>query len=81
MKQNKDNWKKRLSKEEYNILREKGTEKPFTGSLLHNKEKGIYLCAACGNPIFDSKTKFDSGTGWPSYFDAIKGSAIGRTVH
>lgn len=64
-------FKKKLSKEQYKILREKGTELPFTGKLLYNKETGIYNCAACGSPLFSSKTKFDSGTGWPSFFDAL----------
>lgn len=65
-------FKKKLSPEQYKILKEKGTELPFTGTLLHNKESGIYYCAACGSKLFDSKTKFDSGTGWPSFFDSIK---------
>lgn len=63
----KVDWKKKLTKEQYHILREKGTEMPFTGKLLHNKENGKYTCAACGAKLFDSKTKFDSGTGWPSF--------------
>ena len=65
-------WKKKLTKEQYHVLREKGTEKPGTGKLLHNKKKGIYTCAACGNELFKSDTKFDSGTGWPSFYDIIK---------
>lgn len=63
--------KKKLTKEQYYILREKGTEAPFTGKLLHNEEKGKYKCAACGNKLFNSDVKFDSGTGWPSFYDAI----------
>lgn len=62
-----DGWRKKLSPEQYRILREKGTELAFTGELLHNKKKGIYVCAACGNELFSSETKFDSGTGWPSF--------------
>ena len=62
-----EEWKKILTKEQYYTLREKGTEMPFTGKLLHNKKKGDYLCAACGNKLFDSNAKFDSGTGWPSF--------------
>ncbi len=65
-------WKKRLTKEQYKILREKGTEMPFSGSLLNNKEKGIYTCAACGFSLFKSETKFNSGTGWPSFFKPTK---------
>ena len=65
-----EEWKKKLSPEQYGILREKGTEMPFTGKLLHNKKEGMYVCAACGNELFPSGTKFDSGTGWPSFYDA-----------
>jgi len=66
--------KNKLSPEQYHVLVERGTEKPFTGSLLKNEKKGTYSCAACGNVIFDSKTKFDSGCGWPSFYDAKKDS-------
>lgn len=62
-------WREQLTPEQYRILREKGTEAPFTGTLLHNKETGIYTCAACGNELFTSDTKFDSGSGWPSFWD------------
>jgi len=68
----KEDWKQKLTKEQYHILREKGTELPFTGKLLKNNQKGKYLCAACGNELFSSETKFDSGTGWPSFYDSIK---------
>ena len=68
---NKD-WKEKLSKDQYKILFGKGTEKPFTGKLLHNKKKGLYLCAACGNKLFSSDKKFDSGSGWPSFWDVIE---------
>jgi peptide-methionine (R)-S-oxide reductase len=61
-------WKEELSKEEYRVLRKKGTEAPFSGKYWNNKEKGIYRCAGCGNPLFDSGTKFKSGTGWPSFY-------------
>lgn len=64
----KQNWKQKLTPEQYRILREKGTEVPFTGKLLYNKEKGMYTCAACGNELFSSDAKFDSGCGWPSFF-------------
>lgn len=60
-------WKNSLSAEQYHILREKGTEAPFTGALLNNKEQGMYTCAACGAELFSSDAKFDSGTGWPSF--------------
>lgn len=60
-------WKKKLSPEQYHVLREKGTEMPFTGKLLHNKEKGTYTCTGCGAELFSSNAKFNSGTGWPSF--------------
>ncbi len=63
---------KKLSSEQYRILREKGTEAPFTGEYLHNKQSGAYVCAACGAMLFDSTTKFDSGSGWPSFYDVAK---------
>lgn len=62
-----EEWKKKLTPEEYHILREKGTERPFSGKYVDNKKKGKYVCAACGNELFDSDDKFDSGTGWPSF--------------
>ena len=62
-------WKKILKEDQYKVLREKGTEPAFSGKLLHNKEKGIYKCAGCGSELFSSETKFDSGTGWPSFWD------------
>jgi len=60
-------WKKKLTQEQYHVLREKGTEPAFTGKLYNNKEKGSYMCAGCGSGLFSSDTKFDSGTGWPSF--------------
>jgi peptide-methionine (R)-S-oxide reductase len=72
MSKSEDGWKKKLTPEQYKILREKGTEPPFTGHLLKNKEKGMYVCAACGSPLFSSDKKFDSGTGWPSFWDVVK---------
>jgi peptide-methionine (R)-S-oxide reductase len=62
-----DELKKRLTPEQYHVTREKGTERAFTGKYWNNKSKGIYKCVVCGNPLFDSETKFDSGTGWPSF--------------
>lgn len=69
-------WKAKLSDEEYRILREKGTERAFTGEYYDHFEKGIYVCAGCGNKLFESDTKFDSHCGWPSFDKAIKGSVI-----
>ncbi|MBD3398600.1 peptide-methionine (R)-S-oxide reductase MsrB [Candidatus Micrarchaeota archaeon] len=69
-------WKEDLSPEQYKVLREKGTEIPFTGKLLHNKEDGVYVCAGCGNELFLSEAKFDSGTGWPSFWDVASGESV-----
>ena len=76
---NKD-WKEKLSKDQFKILFDKGTEKPFTGKLLHNKKKGLYLCAACGNKLFSSDVKFDSGSGWPSFWDAVEKDNIKEKI-
>ncbi|HVO75172.1 MAG TPA: peptide-methionine (R)-S-oxide reductase MsrB [Ignavibacteriaceae bacterium] len=64
-------WKKMLTDQEYHVLREKGTERAFTGSLYNNNEDGMYYCAGCGNPVFSSDTKFDSGSGWPSFYAPV----------
>lgn len=64
-------WKERLSSEAYRILRAHGTERPFCGGLLHNKSQGIYRCGGCQLPLFRSASKFNSGTGWPSFFEPI----------
>jgi len=69
-------WKEKLTPAEYHILREKGTERPWTGELLHNYEIGKYTCAGCGNELFKSDTKFDSSCGWPSFFEPISKNAI-----
>lgn len=76
IKKSENEWEKILSPEQYSILRKKGTEKPFTGKLLHNKKSGTYICGACGNPLFSSNTKFDSGSGWPSFYDVINKDAV-----
>lgn len=75
-KKTEKEWKKILSPEQFRILREKGTELPFTGRLLHNKEDGVYACAGCGNPLFSSESKFDSGSGWPSFFESLSKGSI-----
>jgi len=62
-------WKKKLTPDQYRIIREKATETPFSGELLDEKRKGVFNCAACGAELFKSDHKFDSGTGWPSFFD------------
>lgn len=66
-----EQWREILTDDQYDILRKHGTERPGTGSLLKNKADGIYRCAGCGLPLFDSSTKYDSGTGWPSFFAPI----------
>ena len=66
-----DKWKEKLTKKEYEILRKGATEPAFTGELLYNKEDGTYRCKACGQELFSSETKFESGSGWPSFYDAL----------
>ena len=73
-----EDWKKKLTKEQYHVLRQKGTERPFTGKLLNNHEKGVYVCAACGAELFSSDTKFESGTGWPSFYSAANKENVGE---
>lgn len=71
-----DEWKDKLTKDQYAVLREKGTEAPFSGSLLHNEKTGNYCCGACGQLVFTSDTKFDSGSGWPSFYDVANTEAV-----
>jgi len=75
-----EEWKKILTPEEYRILREKGTEAPGSGELYHNKENGMYVCRACGAELFSSDAKYDSGSGWPSFFQAVDPSKIVKTT-
>ncbi len=74
MTKDNDEWKEKLTPEEYAVLREKGTERPFSGALLNEKRDGMYRCKACGAELFSSDTKFESGTGWPSFDKAIPGA-------
>ena len=74
-----EEWKKELSPEQYHVLRDHGTERAFTSALNAEKRPGTFLCAACGQPVFTSNTKFESGTGWPSFYQPIEG-AIGTKV-
>jgi peptide-methionine (R)-S-oxide reductase len=69
-------WRQELSPEEYHVLREKGTERAFTGAYWDNKDEGVYRCRACGQEVFSSDTKFDSGTGWPSFYEPAEGEAV-----
>lgn len=71
-----EEWRKRLTPEQFNILREKGTERAFTGALVNNHADGMYHCAACNAPLFKSETKFESGSGWPSFFEPVSHDAV-----
>jgi peptide-methionine (R)-S-oxide reductase len=71
-----DEWRKVLTPEQYHVLREAGTEPAFHNKYWNNHEKGTFVCAACGNPLFSSETKYESGTGWPSFFQPIKKDAV-----
>lgn len=71
-----EEWREKLTPEQYYILRQKGTERPYTGALLNNKKHGLYECAGCGNELFISDTKFDSGCGWPSFFAPLTKQSI-----
>jgi peptide-methionine (R)-S-oxide reductase len=71
-----DEWKQKLTPDQYRILREKGTEAPFTGALLDEKRKGMFTCAACGTPLFKSDHKFESHSGWPSFYDVAQSDAV-----
>ncbi|HYO09178.1 MAG TPA: peptide-methionine (R)-S-oxide reductase MsrB [Tepidisphaeraceae bacterium] len=76
VKKSEAEWKKQLAPEQFHVLREKGTERAFTGKTWDNHEAGTYACAGCGLPLFASETKFESGTGWPSFWKPISGDAV-----
>jgi peptide-methionine (R)-S-oxide reductase len=76
VKKSEDEWKKTLRPEEFLVLRKKGTEPPFTGKYVHQTAEGTYVCAGCGNLLFSSDTKFDSGSGWPSFFTPVASDAV-----
>jgi peptide-methionine (R)-S-oxide reductase len=76
MKKTEEQWREELSPEEYHVLREKGTERAFTGAYWDSKDDGVYRCRACGQELFSSDTKFDSGTGWPSFYEPADGAAV-----
>lgn len=75
-----EEWKQILTPDQYRVLRQHGTERPFKNEYWDNKKEGSYLCAGCESPLFDSSTKFNSGTGWPSFFDAEEKNNVGETV-
>ncbi|MDQ8186413.1 peptide-methionine (R)-S-oxide reductase MsrB [Pelagicoccus sp. SDUM812002] len=79
-KKSDNEWKQLLSTDQYRVMREQGTEPPFRNVYWNNKDKGIYLCAGCDAPLFASGQKFDSGTGWPSFWDSIASENVGETV-
>ena len=74
MANTEDDFKNKLTPEQYKVLREKGTEAPFSGKLIHPDKDGLYRCAACGNALFKADAKFESGTGWPSFDEALPGA-------
>jgi peptide-methionine (R)-S-oxide reductase len=76
LKKTEEEWKRELTPEQYEIVRRKGTEAPFTSELNDNKAEGVYKCVACGQPVFESDTKFDSGTGWPSFYKPMDDEAV-----
>ena len=69
-------WRRELTPQQYRVLREKGTEPPFTGKYWNEHADGVYRCAACGNPLFDASTKFESGSGWPSFYEPIEDERV-----
>ena len=76
VKKSEQEWQQQLTPDQYQVLRLKGTEPPFTGKYAHSHEQGVYRCAACGAPLFDSKTKFESGSGWPSFYQPLDQEAV-----
>ena len=76
VKRNDDEWRHCLTPEQYRVLRKHGTERAFTGEYHDSKDPGLYRCAGCGAPLFASDTKFDSGTGWPSFWQPVDGKAV-----
>jgi peptide-methionine (R)-S-oxide reductase len=71
-----DEWRQELTPQQYHILREKGTERAYSGEYYKTKDRGIYRCAACGNPLFSSETKYESGSGWPSFYVPVSKDSV-----
>src|SRR5262249_42775609 len=76
IKKSEQEWRQELTPEQYHIMREAGTERAFTGKYYKTKNPGVYACAACGQPLFDSETKYESGTGWPSFYKPVEAQAV-----
>jgi len=76
VEKSEEQWQKELTPDQYQVCRNKGTERPFTGEYHNTKTPGVYKCVACGNELFDSETKFESGTGWPSFYEPISGESV-----
>jgi peptide-methionine (R)-S-oxide reductase len=76
VKKSEREWREQLTNEQYHVTREKGTEPPFTGEYWNNKKHGMYQCVCCGEPLFDSETKYESGTGWPSFWAPVEASKV-----
>ena len=76
VKKTDEEWRRELTPEQYHVLREKGTERPFSGEYEKTKERGTYVCAACGNALFSSDTKFESGSGWPSFYKPLSEESV-----
>lgn len=74
--QDENSWREKLTPEQYEVLRRQGTEPPFSGKYVDEKTPGMYVCAACGQPLFSSTTKYDSGSGWPSFYDVLASGAV-----
>lgn len=75
-----DEWKNKLTSEQFDICRNKGTEKPFSGEYVHCEKQGVYQCVCCGNALFGSESKYDSGSGWPSFWEALNSEDIRQVV-
>lgn len=71
-----EEWRRELTPEQYRVMREKETERPFSGEYEHTKDPGTYVCASCGNPLFSSDTKYDSGSGWPSFYRPLSEESV-----
>ncbi|MHA1959570.1 MAG: peptide-methionine (R)-S-oxide reductase MsrB [Candidatus Thorarchaeota archaeon] len=80
MERTDEQWKLTLSPDQYKVLRECGTEPPFSGKFVYHKEKGVYICAGCGNVLFSSNTKFESGSGWPSFWEKVNEESVQTKV-